>query len=214
MMWLLQLHHAHGPDNSRLDFKIRKRRCSSAQGLGGRFVCVCVCFDVCACVCACARVCVCHPARVYSLAPTSSSHASSSSSPPPGLGFLRAQCNRQRLRVQVPRPLPQAHRFIFATPSISLPFIALWRILALLFLFSRSFLNPFVPRSAEQISAKVREVLRRNIEHKLKLNPVKVRADFDATCFGERGTQRPPTFPPSSARHACSWQQQTRPAPC
>ena len=43
-------------------------------------------------------------------------------------------------------------------------------------------------RSAEQISAKVREVLRRNIEHKLKLNPVKVRADFDATCFGERGT--------------------------
>jgi len=44
-------------------------------------------------------------------------------------------------------------------------------------------------RSAEHISAKVREVLRRNIEHKLKLNPVKVRADFDATCFGERGVE-------------------------
>ncbi len=32
-------------------------------------------------------------------------------------------------------------------------------------------------------------MLRRNIEHKLKLNPVKVRADFDATCFGERGVE-------------------------
>jgi hypothetical protein len=64
-----------------------------------------------------------------------------------------------------------------------------------------------VRRSAEQISAKVREVLRRNIEHKLKLNPVKVRADFDATCFGERGTQRPPTlFPPPflCTTHVCS----------
>jgi translation initiation factor 2 alpha subunit (eIF-2alpha) len=44
-------------------------------------------------------------------------------------------------------------------------------------------------RSAEHISTRVREVLRRNIEHKLKLNPVKVRADFDATCFGERGVE-------------------------
>jgi len=49
--------------------------------------------------------------------------------------------------------------------------------------------NGYLYRSAEQISAKVREVLRRNIEHKLKLNPVKVRADFDATCFGERGVE-------------------------
>ena len=49
--------------------------------------------------------------------------------------------------------------------------------------------NAYTYRSAEHISARVREVLRRNIEHKLKLNPVKVRADFDATCFGERGVE-------------------------
>ena len=49
--------------------------------------------------------------------------------------------------------------------------------------------NAYFYRTAEHISAKVREVLRRNIEHKLKLNPVKVRADFDATCFGERGVE-------------------------
>ncbi len=44
-------------------------------------------------------------------------------------------------------------------------------------------------RSAEHISAKVREVLLRNIGSKLKLNPVKVRADIEATCFGERGIE-------------------------
>jgi translation initiation factor 2 alpha subunit (eIF-2alpha) len=49
--------------------------------------------------------------------------------------------------------------------------------------------NAYYYRSADHISTKVREVLRRNIEHKLKLNPVKVRADFDATCFGERGVE-------------------------